>query len=180
MGSQFATSRCSGGCHPCDQGPRGETGCRTSMKLEAPTRKDGSIEQITQYPFAQVREKLLMEEKLSPRVVDEAIAEFRKYLELIALGHRGMGMISHEVDEVWHTFILFTRDYVSFCDETFGFFLHHQPAVPSRPLGTEPRQRFLEAYRHEFGDLPAIWGTQLDSCITCTPPSTNCQDPKCR
>lgn len=31
------------------------------------------------------------------------------------------------LDEMWHNFILFTKDYNSFCIENFGFFIHHQP-----------------------------------------------------
>ncbi len=31
------------------------------------------------------------------------------------------------VDEMWHTFILFTVDYRKFCQENFGFFIDHSP-----------------------------------------------------
>lgn len=31
------------------------------------------------------------------------------------------------LDEMWHTFILFTLDYSRYCDEHFGFYLHHAP-----------------------------------------------------
>lgn len=140
-----------------------------------------AVELISFYPFAQVREKLLMEGKLPAPRIEPAISEFRKYLRLVALGHQGLGMISAEVDEVWHTFILFTRDYADFCQGVFGFYLHHQPGVPSEPLGKEPRRRFLKAYRAEFGELPEIWGADANTCFsTCSTPSTNCQDAKCK
>jgi len=32
-----------------------------------------------------------------------------------------------QIDEMWHTFILFTRDYAAFCEGHFGCFLHHVP-----------------------------------------------------
>jgi hypothetical protein len=35
------------------------------------------------------------------------------------------------VDEMWHTFILFSRDYVTFCEQFFGFYLHHSPTPRS-------------------------------------------------
>jgi len=28
---------------------------------------------------------------------------------------------------MWHTFLLFTRDYATFCETHFGAFLHHVP-----------------------------------------------------
>jgi hypothetical protein len=31
------------------------------------------------------------------------------------------------MDEMWHTFVLFTRDYHDFCERYFGFYLHHTP-----------------------------------------------------
>lgn len=30
------------------------------------------------------------------------------------------------IDIVWHTHILFTRDYKKMCDDVLGFFLHHE------------------------------------------------------
>lgn len=32
-----------------------------------------------------------------------------------------------KLDGMWHTFLLFTRDYADFCERYFGFFLHHVP-----------------------------------------------------
>src|SRR5688572_4999841 len=37
--------------------------------------------------------------------------------------HKEMIMI----DEMWHTFILATKDYAQFCDDYFGTFIHHVP-----------------------------------------------------
>lgn len=33
------------------------------------------------------------------------------------------------VDEMWHTFILFTQPYTEFCQAQFGRFIHHAPAT---------------------------------------------------
>jgi hypothetical protein len=139
----------------------------------------GALHKIERYPFAQVREKLLMEGRFAPEVIDQAIPEFRKYLSLLAMGYSGLGMISKEVDEVWHTFILFTRDYSRFCEEVFGFYLHHHPGLDSQPIGPEPRKRFLEAYQSVYGAIPPIYQTNA-KCGTCGTPSTACQDPKCK
>jgi hypothetical protein len=37
--------------------------------------------------------------------------------------HREMSPI----DEMWHTFILITKDYAAFCEQYFGMFMHHIP-----------------------------------------------------
>ncbi|MBR8845241.1 MULTISPECIES: hypothetical protein [unclassified Pseudoalteromonas] len=35
------------------------------------------------------------------------------------------------IDEYWHNFILYTKDYESFCKKYFGYFLHHSPTSES-------------------------------------------------
>lgn len=32
-----------------------------------------------------------------------------------------------EIDQMWHVFLLYTRDYAAFCEKYFGEYLHHQP-----------------------------------------------------
>lgn len=51
--------------------------------------------------------------------------------------HRAAGgfeaaMPSKVVDELWHAFILYTRDYRDFCAKAFGRFLDHTPAITLR------------------------------------------------
>src|SRR4026207_1044491 len=64
---------------------------------------------------------------------DAAVNEFRKYMALVALGYSELGMHSPEVDEVWHTFILFTREYAEFCHRICGAMIHHRPNTSRRP-----------------------------------------------
>jgi hypothetical protein len=44
-------------------------------------------------------------------------------------GKRYVSMPSQVADDLWHEFILYTREYDSFCRRAFGGFLHHTPAV---------------------------------------------------
>lgn len=39
-----------------------------------------------------------------------------------------VSMPSQVVDDAWHEFILFTKDYCEFCNHAFGRYLHHTPA----------------------------------------------------
>ena len=38
-----------------------------------------------------------------------------------------------KIDEMWHCFVLHTRDYADFCETNFGFFLHHEPQGDDGP-----------------------------------------------
>lgn len=48
------------------------------------------------------------------------------------------------LDEMWHTFILFTKDYTDFCEKYFVFYIHHQPTT------YETRSRRNESFRQDF------------------------------
>ncbi|MEO8878510.1 MAG: hypothetical protein ABI461_23175 [Polyangiaceae bacterium] len=43
------------------------------------------------------------------------------------------------IDEMWHTFVLFTDDYAKFCDAYFGFFVHHFPRTRADKIAWEKR-----------------------------------------
>lgn len=45
--------------------------------------------------------------------------------------HLAISQSTKLIDEMWHTFILFTRDYCEFCTCYFGRYLHHRPAPQS-------------------------------------------------
>lgn len=45
------------------------------------------------------------------------------------------------LDEMWHTFILFTKDYLDFCTNYFGFFIHHSPRTKSEKEQFEKRAK---------------------------------------
>lgn len=60
------------------------------------------------------------------KLVFQALAE---YFHLCRnAGRRMVSMPSQVVDDAWHEFILFTRNYESFCQKGLGRFLHHVPA----------------------------------------------------
>jgi hypothetical protein len=40
-----------------------------------------------------------------------------------------VSMPSQVVDDLWHEFILYTRNYQHFCNKAFGGYMHHTPAV---------------------------------------------------
>ena len=46
-----------------------------------------------------------------------------------ATGGQQVAMPSPVVDDLWHEFILHTRDYARFCDAALGRFLHHTPTA---------------------------------------------------
>lgn len=98
--------------------------------------------------------------------------ELKRYLALAAVTTKeglGTGMYSHDVDNLWHSFILFTNEYADFCDKHIGHFIHHVPeteTVRSLEKQEETRkdfQAFVKNYEKTFDqEIHPIWF--LDMC----------------
>lgn len=58
------------------------------------------------------------------------------FLAHLKSGRQFVSMPSQVTDDLWHEFILYTRHYEQFCQQAFGRFMHHTPAVV---LSTEKR-----------------------------------------
>jgi hypothetical protein len=61
------------------------------------------------------------------QLVSHALRHF--FLAHLKSGRQYVSMPSQVADDLWHEFILFTRNYEVFCRRAFGRFLHHTPAV---------------------------------------------------
>ncbi|MBL8449699.1 MAG: hypothetical protein JNM32_07230 [Dechloromonas sp.] len=61
------------------------------------------------------------------QLVAQGLRQF--FLAYLRGGRRFVSMPSQAVDDLWHEFILYTREYETFCRKAFGHFLHHTPAV---------------------------------------------------
>jgi hypothetical protein len=99
-----------------------------------------------------VEERLARKALVAAEELPAALLEFKRYLALVGLGYRGLGMLSPQVDEVWHSFILFTREYAAFCQEAFGQFIHHVPRTSRSPVAETGGESFLTAYAEVFGE----------------------------
>jgi hypothetical protein len=84
------------------------------------------------------------------QLVAQALRQF--FLANLKSGRVTVAMPSLVVDELWHEFILYTRNYEAFCQRAFGRFLHHTPAVvlgPQRDVNAGLRRCFWHACREE-------------------------------
>ncbi len=110
-------------------------------------------------------EKLVKDHIVGSATEAEALFdEVKRYLVLTRMDRDvAWQMSSTRVDEVWHQFVLFTREYAQFCDEHLGGFAHHRPSnapeLPSTPRRAPPTfASFGARYREVFGrELPPCW-----------------------
>ncbi len=100
----------------------------------------------------------------TPEEAEALFAEVKRYMVLVSLDQaRSWHMYSLRVDECWHQFILFTRQYIEFCRRYFGRYIQHAPSNASEaktapPLKATTFQQFSERYQELFGvPLPDLW-----------------------
>ena len=79
----------------------------------------------------------------SKQLIARGLRKF--FLAHLTSGRRFVSMPSQAVDDLWHEFILYTRNYDVFCKQAFGRFLHHTPAVAlgAHQLGRQDRRGLL-------------------------------------
>ena len=72
-------------------------------------------------------------------------------------------MHSLRIDDVWHQFILYTREYAQFCQNYFGGYIHHAPSNAPKSdaegrIEIASLANFRDRYRELFGALPPdLW-----------------------
>lgn len=154
-----------------------------------------SVARAMVFPMEEVIERYAKDQNLPLPVAREHERELKRYLALSASEPAGFGMRG-PIDELWHTFILFTEKYASFCDQVAGRFLHHTPGNAGRaelpvsgggaakepePSIREGYIRFLQTYESVFGEAPPphLWPRPMKhedkhaafdgcGCTTCT------------
>ncbi len=131
-------------------------GVRPDFALSAAQLR--TLHVLANYDLAPVRERLLREGLLPSTWLDEALFEFRRYLGLRVMKPERLAMLSHPIDVVWHTCLLFSRLYEELCLQAFGEFVHHEPATESGPDPVASWRRFADAYLRLYGEPPGrLW-----------------------
>jgi len=81
-------------------------------------------------------------------------------IELVCTNdHLQWDMCSRRVDEAWHQFMLFSREYIQFCMRYFGGYVQHRPgrAATAVRAGAE-LPVFRSRYEAYYGEpLPDVW-----------------------
>ena len=101
------------------------------LKGKSQQQKNPRQEFLKNYHFSQaLRDKLSNKHpQLNADELELVLSALRDYFACCQqAGQKMVSMPSQIVDDAWHEFILFTREYETFCKKTFGYFLHHTPA----------------------------------------------------
>jgi hypothetical protein len=100
-----------------------------------PVTESIALEEVLRYRHPGVVGRYAREHQATAEEAAEVFREMLKWLYLCGRamndGPEGLLLAVHpeigKIDWMWHTFLLFTRDYAEFCDRHLGLFIHHVP-----------------------------------------------------
>lgn len=112
---------------------------------------NAEILKLQRYDLNKITEYFSLVEDIDATEAKLLEMEVKKYLFLIAKNKKEYGM-SGMVDKYWHTFILFTKEYFSFCDYLGVNYIHHMPVVTrdDEILALSNYDRLIQDYELEF------------------------------
>lgn len=130
------------------------------------------VETANAFPMNKIVARYIQDEGVSPSTANIHERELKRFLALCAIFRGPIGMRG-PVDELWHSFLMFTEDYERFCTKVAGAFIHHAPNDEDTPEAgrRSAALRFNAAYEAVFQESPdpEIWplltsGSCMNGC----------------
>lgn len=107
--------------------------------------------------LSSVEQRLIFIDNWPKKLAVQATQEYRNYLYLRKKYPDHILPPSYEIDEAWHAHVLHTKEYTKFCQEFFGYYLHHDPHVMDQKGNAHQLvalfERTQELYKKEFDDF---------------------------
>ncbi len=100
-----------------------------SIKMEVSDFHYSKLELIDNFDYSKVTKKVKEElgENATKEFLYEGVENLKKYYAVALLDPLNCHAVSEMVDPFWHAHILFTHDYIKFCDDVYGHYIHHEP-----------------------------------------------------
>lgn len=120
-------------------------------------KKKPRLEDVLTYKNDVVIKNFLKHYAVSEAEAHEIFTETLKWLWLCGTRNQTVPMLSPMgiVDEMWHNFMLCTKEYSAFCNKYFGHFIHHTPTLNDEEAELSHDAQFLSGEAHN-GFIPHV------------------------
>ena len=149
--------------------------------LPSTNKKLSSLKEALSYKNEMIIYKFLESYKLSFKEANALFTETKRWLwfcahttELTRKGEKvpapSIGYSLVLMDEMWHTFILFTKEYSEYCHSNFGFYIHHSPTTKKEKdftvaeLNKNPKKfekEYIERIEKFYGYVYDVLGSHI-------------------
>lgn len=125
-----------------------------SAKIDTARKAAELYEQIVDYDLRVVIQRLMTDHHVDMTVATEQVTELKKFLAICAASDDPIGMAG-PVDDAWHSFLMFTREYRDFC-ALLGKYIDHLPDVDDEDHtgSASGYSEFLQIYELAFMEAP--------------------------
>lgn len=123
-------------------------------------------EKAMAFPMGRILARYRSDHEVPQESADIHEREVKRYLAICANYPEERFPMAASIDELWHTFLIFTKEYHDFCGMLGVPFIHHDP-IGEKTDRTEMQttyELFLHIYRNKFGEAApmSIWPARLD------------------
>lgn len=139
------------------------------MSLATPLRTTARpLDAISGYENERVLERYVIDHGGTLSEARDRFEALKQFMTVCSV-KPGVKVTSAEIDEMWHTFLLFTIQYRAFCADWLGRFIEHEPFEEAQPEYYGVTRSFAQDL---FGELDKrFW--PLDGKADC---SSGCGD----
>lgn len=110
--------------------------------------------EILAYQHDRLLHRYSVDYGVSMEEANRCFAALKEFMIVCAV-KPGYKVTSDPIDRMWHTFLLFTKDYKTFCEGYLGMFINHEPFEQPAPAAYLETRSFAHDY---FGRLDAeLW-----------------------
>lgn len=96
------------------------------MKTVNNHSKEVILSEIMRYEHRGVVARIMNELNINEIEAKELFGDTKKFLFLSSIADKKISP-TIPIDEAWHVFLLYTKDYYDFCFKFFGHMVHHRP-----------------------------------------------------
>lgn len=90
------------------------------------------LDDILKYEHPDLIDRLIRELDITKLDAVDLFQDVKRFLYLCA-EHEPPHCPPPRIDDAWHEFLLYTREYAVFCRQYFGKFIHHMPISKNAP-----------------------------------------------
>lgn len=142
------------------------------MNIQTKNKAKELYEKIKDYDLSKVIQRHRKVANISLEEAENRANELKKWLVLSKSNNEKKYQITGNIDKIWHTFLVFTKEYHDFCGELGGF-IHHIPtdtdllrrAKNNPDLLEQLNERFNQDYGNVLSDYEIVFETLPPSGI---------------
>ncbi len=145
-----------------------------SVKVKITYQHYIALQMIDLHNFTLVKKKVAQEHpEYDEDYLNVGIVYLKRYYAIHILDPLNPPAMSKPVDPFWHTHVLYSEDYIGFCNQVFGEYIHHIPLLYEDKLAvkfvTDMYNHTHKRHKEIFGKIDESFFPRSADGVCCSP-----------